>query len=120
MKSILQFLLFAVAALAADLTGNWKAVYEVPNGDGKAERTFVFKLDGDKVTGETISQFTGKSVIEDGKQTGDTLTFTINANFDGNDVKLKYSGKVADKEINFHVESADGGFSMDHVAKKVS
>jgi hypothetical protein len=110
--------LFVVSAAGADVTGTWKATVETPNGN--VERTFVFKTEGSKVTGETSSQMTGKSEITDGKLEGDTLTFTITAKFGDQDMKLKYTGKVGDKEIKFHVESMNGEFALDYTAKKVS
>jgi hypothetical protein len=69
----------AASAMAADVSGNWKATAEGPNGP--LERTFVFKVDGNKLTGETTSQLLGKSIINDGKVDGDTLSFTITAKF---------------------------------------
>src|SRR2546423_56541 len=50
---------FVMMAAAADISGNWKATAEGPNG--AMERTFVFKVDGNKVTGETVSTMMGKS-----------------------------------------------------------
>ena len=55
------FAAFAITASAADISGNWKATAEGPNG--AMERTFVFKVDGNKVTGESTSQMMGKSPI---------------------------------------------------------
>jgi hypothetical protein len=60
--------LFAFSACAADVSGTWKGTADTPNG--KSERTFVFKVDGNKVTGETTSQMMGKSTIMDGKLEG--------------------------------------------------
>src|SRR5574338_1224476 len=89
-------MLFALASafvLAADISGNWKGTAEGPNGT--FERTFVFKVDGTTLTGETVSSFLGKSVINEGKVEGDAISFTINAKFQDNDVKFTYKGKVA-------------------------
>ena len=96
------FVFFAFTALAADISGNWKATAEGPNG--AMERTFALKQEGAKVTGETVSSFTGKSTITDGKVEGDTVTFNIVANFQGSEVKLTYKGKIAGDEITFDVE----------------
>ena len=101
------FGLFAFSAMAEDISGHWKATAEGPNG--AMERTFVFKQDGSKVTGETISEFTGKSTITDGKVEGDTVTFTIAAKIGDQDVKLNYKGKIAASEIKFTSEMAGGG-----------
>lgn len=100
-------IVFALAAFAADISGTWKATAEGPNGS--MERTFVFKVDGSKVTGETTSTMMGKSTINDGKIDGDTVTFTITGSFGGNEVKLNYKGKVSGNEIHFTSEMAGGG-----------
>jgi len=88
----LMIVALVAPALAADINGNWKAAAEGPNGT--IERTFTFKVEGTKVTGETNSQFTGKSAINDGKLEGETITFSIKANFQGNEATIKYEGKA--------------------------
>ena len=111
------FVLFAFTALAADISGNWKATAEGPNG--AMERTFVLKQEGAKVTGETVSTFTGKSTITDGKVDGDTVTFTIMAKLGDQEVKLNYKGKIAGNEIKFTSQMADGGNApIEWTAKK--
>jgi hypothetical protein len=110
--------LFAFAALAADVTGTWKGTAETPNGP--MERTFVFKVDGNKLTGETTSQMMGKSTITDGKIDGDNLSFTITVKFQDNEMQLNYKGKVNGNEIKFTVEVPNGGQTLEYVAKKVS
>ena len=77
-RMLLTLFIGSMAALAADVSGNWKATAEGPNGS--IERTFVLKVEGAKLTGETVSSFTGKSTINDGKVDGDNLTFTITMN----------------------------------------
>ena len=76
-KKIITILLalFTVIAFGADLTGNWKGTAHF--GDNTIERTFTFKVDGKKLTGETSSEMMGKSVINDGVIDGDDLSFTI-------------------------------------------
>ncbi|HTX37051.1 MAG TPA: hypothetical protein VME43_18610 [Bryobacteraceae bacterium] len=107
----------ACAALAADISGNWKATAEGPNGS--MERTFTFKVEGNKVTGETTSSMLGKSTITDGKVEGDTVTFSITADFGGNQMKIDYKGKISGDEIKFtSTSSAGGGQSIEWVAKR--
>jgi hypothetical protein len=110
--------LIATAALGADISGTWKGSADTPNGP--IERTFVFKTDGSKLTGETTSQMMGKSEIKDGKVEGDSVTFWITIKFQDNEMKVNYKGKVEGEKINFHVEAQEGGFTVDYVAKKVS
>ena len=99
-----------------DISGTWKASAEGPNGT--MERTFVFKVDGNKLTGETTSSMLGKSTITDGKVDGDNVTFTIDAKFQDQEMKLNYKGKVnaAGDEIKFTVEVQ--GQSIEWVAKR--
>ena len=117
MKRILFLIaILSLCALAADINGNWKATAEGPNG--AMERTFTFKVDGSKVTGETTSSMLGKSTITDGKIDGDSLTFSITANLGGNEMKITYKGKVSDNEIKLTSETSAGGQSIQWVAKK--
>lgn len=116
-KLMLLFVLVALIVSAADISGTWKGSAETPNGT--IERTFVFKVDGNKLTGETSSEMMGKSTLENGKVDGDNVSFTITVKFQDNEMKLNYAGKVNGNEIKFHVEGAQG-LSLDYVAKKVS
>ena len=57
-----DFLELAGDVFAADVAGEWTATAEGPNG--AMQRTFTFKVDGSKLTGETVSSFLGKSEIK--------------------------------------------------------
>ncbi len=110
--------LFAFSASAADVSGKWKGTAETPNGT--VERTFVFKVEGDKLTGETSSDRFGKSAITDGKVDGDNLSFTITVSFDGNEAQVNYKGKVSGDVIKFTVEIPGGDQTIEYTAKRVS
>ena len=112
MKRLLVLMaLFALAASAADITGTWKATLDM--GGQPMERTFVFKQDGAKLTGETTSSMMGKSTIADGKVEGDTVTFSITGNMQGQDMKMTYKGKIVSAtEIKFDVDGGMGGGSQ--------
>jgi hypothetical protein len=98
---------FAITAFAADINGNWKATAEGPNG--AMERTFTFKVEGNKVTGESTSSMMGKSAISEGKIEGDTVTFVLTGKFGDQEVNLNYKGKISGNEIKFTSEMAGGG-----------
>src|SRR5229473_1237808 len=107
MKRLLMLIIaFTVAAFGADINGTWKATAEGPQGN--MERTFVFKVDGNKLTGETTSSMMGKSTLTDGKVDGDNVTFTITVKFQDQEMKLNYKGKVSGNEIHFTVENPAG------------
>jgi hypothetical protein len=108
----------ALAALAADVAGTWKGTANTQMGP--VERTFVFKVDGDKLTGETTSSMSGKSTIMDGKVDGDKISFNITISVQGAEIKLLYTGVVNGDEIKLHAQSEDGNISVDYTVKKVS
>jgi opacity protein-like surface antigen len=111
--------IFAAAALAADISGNWKGTADFQGQT--IQRTFVFKVDGTKLTGETNSELLGKSTIENGKIDGDNISFTITANFQGNELKMNYKGKVAGDTIKLSVDlGADIGGTIEWTLKKAS
>ncbi len=115
---LLCITLFAFSAFGADISGNWRATSDGgPNG--AMERTFQFKQDGAKLTGETTSSMMGKSEIKDGKVEGDTVTFTISVKFQDNEMNLTYKGKITGNEIKFTVDGV-GGQAIEWNAKKVS
>ena len=107
---------FAFVASAADVSGNWTGTAEGPNGP--ISRTFTFKQDGAKLTGETNSEYTGKSVINDGKVDGDNISFSITANIQGNEMKLNYKGKVTGNTIKVSSEFGGAGQTIEWTLKK--
>ena len=116
-RTLIATILFVVSALAADVTGEWKATVEGPNGS--MTRTFTLKAEGTKLTGETTRSLLGKSTITEGKIDGDSLSFVINVKIQGEETKLTYKGKVISKDqINFTVEA--GSQTIEWVAKRVS
>jgi hypothetical protein len=118
MKSLLcLMLLCASTASAADVSGNWKGTAETPNGT--VERTFTFKVDGHKLTGETTSNMFGKSTIEDGRADGDDVSFSVTVNVQGTEGKVNYKGKVEGDTIKFKIEVQAIGQTLEMVAKRV-
>ena len=93
-------------AYAADINGKWVA--QVPGRDGQTrETTFNFKVEAEKLSG-TVSGRQGDTAFSDGKIKGDEISFTVTANFGGNEVKLHYKGKIAGDEIKF-TRTVEGG-----------
>ena len=118
MKTLLVLLaLFAFTASAEEIAGTWKASFETPNGN--FETTFVFKVDGDKLTG-TVSGPGGDQAISEGKVEGDAVAFTVAANFNGNEFKLNYKGKVTGNEMKLEVSIPGRDRTFEVTAKKAS
>jgi hypothetical protein len=113
---LVLFAVFALTASAADVSGKWTGSAEGPQGT--LQRSFTFHQDGSKLTGETASEFAGKSVIENGKVEGDEISFTITANIQGNEMKLSYKGRVSGDTIK--LSSSFGEQSIEWTLKKAS
>lgn len=119
MNRLLIFLaVFASAALASDITGSWKATAPGPNGP--MERTFIFQVAGDDLTGQTTSSVLGTSAIENGKIDGDSLTFTITVMLQNRETKLIYRGRVAGEVIRLTADTPGGGPKVQWTARRVS
>lgn len=108
--------LFATLALAADVTGTWKA--QVPGREGTTrETTFTFKVEGENLTG-AVSSAMGETPISDGKISGDDLSFTVVMKFGEREMKMLYKGKVSGNEIKFTSQREGSERVTEFVAKK--
>ena len=109
------WLLAAAAMLyAADVSGKWTASFETQIG--VQNYTYEFKLDGEKLTGTAKSQF-GQGPIVDGTVKGDEISFVENLDFNGQQVRITYKGKIAGDEIKFTRQVGEFA-SEDLVAKR--
>lgn len=106
MRLILLSCLVAAVTWAADVTGKWTA--EVPGRDGNTRQvTMNLKADGDNLTG-TISGPRGETDISEGKINGEEISFSVSLQFQGNPVKVNYTGKVSGDEIRFRMRREGG------------
>jgi hypothetical protein len=108
----------AIAAFAADVTGKW--TYEMQGRNGAMTGTLNLKSDGSAVTG-TVTGRGGETEISDGKIDGDTVSFKVIREFNGNKMTMKYTGTVSGDGIKFKVE-AEGSDrpAREFTAKKAS
>lgn len=90
-------LFLAVTTFAADVSGKWTA--EVVGRNGTTTTTFVFKVEGEKLTGTMAGPQGGEAAIADGTVKGDEMSFNVVRSFNGNDMKLVFKGKIAGDEI---------------------
>lgn len=94
--------LTAASLKAADLAGQWRAEFETQIGVQKY--TFTFQTEGEKLTGKAASEINGQkreAELKEGTIQGDTVTFVEPLNFQGNELRIRYTGKVGEKEIAF-------------------
>ncbi len=99
----------ALSIFAADPTGKWSA--EMPGRGGQTmTMNITLKADGDKLSG-TVAGGRGETQISDGKIAGDTITFSVVREFNGNQMKQNYTGTIEGDTIHFTVvrEGGNGG-----------
>ena len=100
--------LLASAAHAADIAGQWRAAFDTQIGAQKY--VFTFQTDGDKLTGKAASEVGERkrdAELKEGKITGDTVSFVEPFDFQGNEIKIRYTGKLGANEIAFTREVGD-------------
>jgi len=111
-------IIYPLKTYSADVTGIWKA--DIESQIGLLKYTFLFKQDGNIITGRITADINGEKHEVDllnGKIEGDIITFVELVNFDGNEFRISYTGKVAANEINFTRQVGDFG-SDTFIAKR--
>ncbi|MBW4889395.1 hypothetical protein KXQ82_06700 [Mucilaginibacter sp. HMF5004] len=92
-------------AAFADMSGKWEGTVMIPGGN-EIPLTYVFKIDGDKLTGN-IETPEGELAIKDGKVDGKTFTFGV----DVSGHAIKTSGK-------YYAEADSVGLDIDFAGDK--
>jgi hypothetical protein len=128
MKIQTTFIQLSVAALAvlavlslraADVSGQWRADIDTPNGLHQV--LYTFQVDGSKLTGTAIDNANGKrreGPLTEGTFTNDSLFFVTYYNSDTGDVlRIEYSGQLGTNGIHFLAQVADVT-TLDFVAKR--
>ena len=94
--TLLTLALFSLSALAADVTGTWKAEFDTQRGLQKY--TFALQQDGTSVTGKANVERDGEkreAELKEGKVEGDTLTFVEPLKSQDNELRITYTGKIS-------------------------
>ena len=110
--TLLAFAVFSIAAVAADITGTWKAEFNTQRGLQKY--TFTLKQDGTSVTGKANVERDGEkreAELKEGKVEGDTVRFVELLKIQDNEIRITYTGKISGNEIKFTRKAGDFGSS---------
>jgi hypothetical protein len=110
-------LLCALPARAADASGKWKAEFDTQVGVQKY--TFDLKVEGGKLTGKATFERMGQKGevdLQDGKVSGDDISFVEKVDFQGNPMSITYTGKVAGDEMKLTRKVGD--FATEEIVAK--
>ncbi len=106
--------IFVAAAFAADVAGKWTASFETQIG--VQTYTYEFKVDGGKITGSAKSNF-GTAKITEGTVQGNDVSFVEMLDFQGQQLRIEYKGKIAGDEMKLTRQVGDVG-TEELVAKR--
>ncbi|HEU0039240.1 MAG TPA: hypothetical protein VFR76_08195, partial [Verrucomicrobiae bacterium] len=110
--TLLTLAALSLSALAADVTGTWKAEFDTQRGLQKY--TFTLKQDGTSVTGKANVERDGEkreAELREGKVEGDTVTFVEPLKIQDNELRITYTGRISGNEIKFNRKAGDFGSS---------
>ena len=115
---VLALAMILPGARAADLNGNWTGSFDF-NGTS-VPLTFHLTVAGSAVTGTVEGLPTTPATVEDGKLVGDTLTFDLTTDYEGQTYRLMYTGKVAADAIQFSFGTDDGSWNTELTATRAA
>jgi enterochelin esterase-like enzyme len=109
----------AAKAVVADVTGTWKADFD--SQIGHQNYTFTFKQNGAKLTGKASSEVNDRkreAELKEGKVDGNAISFVEMLNFQDNEIRITYDGKLSANgdEIKFTREV--GEFAKEEIVAK--
>jgi hypothetical protein len=107
--SLIAFVSILPAVYAATPSGSYKGAFDF-NGSS-VPLTVNLKIDGTTVTGTVEGLPTTPAEIHEGTLSGDTISFWVNSDYQGQTYKLVYKGKVTADQISFDFGTEDGGWS---------
>ncbi len=116
MVCLLAVLVLLPCAFGADLGGTWKGAF--PFDGNQVHLTFHLKDADGAVMGTVDGLPTSPAEIHDGKVQGDTVTFWVNTDYQGQTYKLIYTGKIAADKIDFSFGTDDGSWSAEMTATR--
>jgi hypothetical protein len=121
MKTILTaclMLMMTAAVYGADVSGKWSG--DVPGrGGDTTPTTFTFKVDGDKLTG-TMTAAQGELPLQEGKMSGNQISFSTTFDAGGNSIKILYKGTLSGDQLKMTRQREGGsGQAREFTLKKM-
>lgn len=105
-------------AFGADVTGNWTGAVTGRDGNTR-DLQFTFQSSGESLTGSVSGPAGGAAPISGGRISGDDISFTVVFQFNGNELKMNYSGKVSGREIKLRMQREGAPRASEMTLKKI-
>jgi hypothetical protein len=98
------------------VTGTWKGAFQY---NGSSVPLVIHLTSGNGVVTGTVEGLpTTPAAIHDGKMDGDTVSFWVSTDYQGQTYKLVYKGRAAGGQIAFTLGTDDGSWSTQMTAEK--
>jgi len=108
------------SAWAADLTGAWKSEFD--SRIGLQKYTYTLKQDGTNLTGKANSEIgeqKRETELKEGKVDGDNVSFAEMLNFQDNEIRITYTGKISPTNANeIKLKRQVGDFATEDIVAK--
>jgi len=107
----------APSAAQGTLTGIWKAEFD--SQIGLQKYTYTLKQDGAKLTGKANSEVADRKrevELKEGKVDGDKVSFVEMLDFQGNEIRITYTGTISGNEMKLTREV--GTFAKEDIVVK--
>lgn len=108
-----------LSLLAADVSGTWKAEFD--SQIGLQKYTYTLKQEGNVITGKADSEIGDQkreSQLKEGKLDGDTISFVEMLNFQDNEIRVTYTGKLATNANEIKFTREVGEFAKEEIVAK--
>jgi enterochelin esterase-like enzyme len=113
---ILTVALLPACVFAADITGTWKSEFDSQIGPQKY--TYTFKQDGTNLTGKANSEVNDQkreAELKEGAVAGDAISFVETLNFQDNDIRIAYTGKLSTNGNEIKFTRKVGDFATEEI-----
>jgi enterochelin esterase-like enzyme len=122
MRSFIPLLACAACpclVIAADMTGAWKSEFD--SQIGRQKYVFTFKQDGTNLTGKANAEINDQkreTELKQGKVDGNTISFVEMLNFQDNEVRISYTGKISTNSDQIEFTREVGDFATEQIVAK--
>jgi enterochelin esterase-like enzyme len=116
---LLNLVLIPLSLAAADVTGTWKSEFD--SQIGLQKYTYTLKQDGTNLTGKANSEIGDQkreTELKEGKVVGDKISFVEMLNFQDNEIRISYTGKLTTNANEIKITREVGEFAKEEIVAK--
>jgi hypothetical protein len=96
----LALLLATTPAFAADIDGKWTGSIDTPNG--AVEVSYTFKAEEATLTGAALGPDGSSIPIQDGKISGNKVSFSLTVDFGAGPTTFNYTGELSGSDLKLN------------------